>query len=178
MTKEETHMGFEVGIIDFAVYEDADEFIGMASVTLPDKNQKAITINGAGIGGDVEVPINGHYDAMTMDMSFRAYSPRVARLREHRIHQIELRIAQQNEDRVSGQIVTDAVKHVLVVIPKSASGGTVAPASSGDGKISFSVRYWATYINGAKLDEIDQLNRVDVINGVDYDEPVRRALGK
>ena len=169
---------FEVGTIDFATYEDADEFLGMASVKLPDKNQKTIAINGAGIGGDVEVPVNGHYDAMTLEMVFRCYTPRVARLREHRRHNIELRIAQQNEDRVAGQIVTDAVKHVFVVIPKSASGGTVAPASPGDMTVAFSVRYWATYVNGVKVDELDQFNRIDVVNGIDYDAPVRKALGK
>ena len=169
---------FEVGTIDFAVYEDSDEFVGMASVTLPDKNQKVVSMNGAGIGGDVEVPVNGHYDAMTLTMAFRNYSPRIARLREHRRHTIELRIAQQNEDRIAGQVVTDAVKHVFVVIPKSASGGTVAPASPGDMTVAFSVRYWATYVNGQKVDEIDQLNRIDIVNGIDYNAPVRRALGK
>ena len=169
---------FEVGTIDFAVYEDNDEFVGIASVTLPDKNQKVIPINGAGIGGDVEVPINGHYDAMTLTMAFKNYSPRVARLREHRRHNIELRIAQQNEDRIAGQLVQDAVKHVFVVVPKSASGGTVAPASPGDMNVAFSVRYWATFVNGTKVDELDPLNRVDIVNGIDYNAPVRRALGK
>ena len=169
---------YEVGTIDFAVYEDSDEFVGMASVTLPDKNQKVITVNGAGVGGDVEVPINGHYDAMVLTMAFKNYSPRVARLREHRRHNIELRVAQQNEDPVSGQLVTDAVKHVMVIVPKSASGGTVAPAAPGDMNIVSSVRYWATFVNGVKLDEIDQFNRVDIVNGIDYNAPVRRALGK
>ena len=169
---------FEVGTIDFAVYEDADEFVGMASVKLPDKIQKVITMNGAGIGGDVEVPVNGHYDAMTLEMTFRNYSPRVARLREHRRHNIELRVAQQNEDRIAGQVVTDAVKHVFVGIPKSATGGTVAPATAGDMTVAYSVRYWATFVNGTKVDELDQLNRIDIVNGIDYDAPVRKALGK
>lgn len=169
---------FEVGTIDFAVYEDAEEFVGMASVKLPDKNQKTITINGAGIGGDVEVPVNGHYDAMTLEMEFHNYSARVARLREHRRHNIELRVAQQNEDRVKGQIVQEAVKHVFAVIPKSASGGNVAPATASNTKVAFSVRYWAIYVDGQLVDEIDQLNRVDIINGIDYDAPVRKALGK
>ncbi len=169
---------FEVGTIDFAVYEDSDEFLGIASAKLLDKNQKVISMNGAGIGGDVEVPIVGHYDAMTLELVFRNYSHRVARLRQHEIHTLELRVAQQNEDRVKGQIVTDAVKHVFRVVPKSASGGNIAPASPSDTTLVFSVRYWATYINGKLVDEIDQLNRVDVVNGIDYDAPVRRALGK
>jgi len=169
---------YEVGTIDFAVYEDSIEFVGMASVTLPDKNQKVISMSGAGIGGDVEVPMVGHYDAMTLTLAFRTYTAKLAKLREHRRHQIELRIAQQNEDPVSGTLVTDAVKHVFVVVPKSASGGTVAPAAAGDANITFSVRYWATYINNIKVDEIDPLNRIDTVNGIDYSEPVRKALGK
>ena len=169
---------YEVGTIDFAVYEDATEFVGMASVTMPDKNQKVITMNGAGIGGDVEIPIVGHYDAMTLTLAFRTYTSKLAKLREHRRHNIELRVAQQNEDPVTGKLITDAVKHVFVVVPKSASGGTVAPAAAGDGNIVFSVRYWATFINNKRVDEIDQLNRIDVVNGVDYNAEVRKALGK
>ena len=171
-------MSFEVGTVDCAVYEGPTEFIGISSVKLPDKNQKTITISGAGIGGDVEVPVIGHYDAMTLEMNFRNYSPRVARLREHREHQIELRVAQQCEDPVLGQLVTEAVKHVFVVIPKGASGGTVAPASPSDITIAFSVRHWATYVNGKLLDEIGQLTRLDTVNGIDYNAPVRKALGK
>lgn len=169
---------YEVGTIDFAVYEDSTEFVGMANVQLPDKNQKVITMNGAGIGGDVEVPMAGHYDAMTLTLAFRTYTEKLATLREHRRHQIELRVAQQNEDPVSGTLMVDTVKHVFVVVPKSAAGGTVAPAAAGDGNIVFSVRYWATYINGKKVDEVDQLNRVDIVNGIDYNAPIRKALGK
>lgn len=55
---------------------------------------------------------------------------------------------------------------------------SIAPASPSDMEIEFSVRYWATYVDGVKMDEIDQLNRVDIINGIDYDAPVRKALGK
>ena len=169
---------YEVGTIDFAVYEDSVEFIGMANVTLPDKAQKVIPMNGAGIGGDVEVPIVGHYDAMTLILAFRNYTKRLSTLREHRTHQIELRVAQQGENPVAGTLVTDSVKHVFMAVPKKATGGTVAPAAPNDATIEFSVRYWATFINGEKVDEIDQLNRVDIVNGIDYNAEVRKALGK
>ncbi len=168
---------FEVGTIDFRVYEDANNYLGMASVKLPDRNQKVITLNGAGIGGDVEVPVNGNYDAMTMDMVFQNYSQKVATLREHRRHNIELRTADQVEDKLKGEIVTVPVKHVMIVVPKSASGGEIKTASQANTTVTVSVRYWATYINGEKVDELDPLNRIDIINGTDYDAPVRAALG-
>jgi len=169
---------YEVGTIDFAVYEDKTEFIGIANLKLPDKNQKTITMNGSGISGDVDIPVNGHYDSMALEMSFRAYSAKVAKLREQRRHKIECHICQQNEDPQQGQIIPDAVKHVFVVIPKGASGGTVAPASPMDTTVTFSVLYWAIYINGKKVDELDPLNRVEIISGIDYGAAVRKALGK
>lgn len=169
---------FEVGTIDYSVYEDATEFVGIANVQLPEKVQKSITMNGSGIGGDVEVPIRGSYDAMTLTISFRTFSEKVAALREPRRHQIELRIAQQSEDPINGTTPVNAVKHVFIGVPKSASGGTVAPASAADCNVTFSVRYWATYVDGKKVDEIDQLNRVDIVNGIDSNDPVRKALGK
>ena len=86
-------------------------------------------------------------------------------------------MAQQDEDVVAGEVVVRAVKHIFVVIPKSDKGGTVAPASPSNGSGEYAVRYWATYIDGKKVREIDPLNFKCEINGVDYLAPVRTALG-
>lgn len=42
----------------------------------------------------------------------------------------------------------------------------------------FAVRYWATYIDGKKVREIDPLNFICLIDGTDYLADVRKALGK
>ena len=52
-------------VINFACYEDAKDFLGLASVTLPDVDFIIATISGAGIAGNVEAPIIGHMNAMT-----------------------------------------------------------------------------------------------------------------
>jgi len=169
---------FDVGTIDFAVYEDADEFVGIAQVTLPDRNQKTIQIEGAGIGGTVTFPVPGQYDAMEMAFEFKAFSKKVARMREHRMHTISLYIAQAAEDTVAGRVFTESVKIVLVVVPQGTTGGTVKPASSSDTKVKVAVRSIAIYIGGELVDEVDQLNRRDVVNGIDYGAEVRKALGQ
>ena len=164
--------------INFAVYEDSTEFLGMSKVTLPDVTMLTQSINGAGLAGNIESVLLGHFEAMTLGLAFRNTTKQVVRLTEPRRHNIDLRIAQQDEDTVKGQVVVRKVKHVLVVIPKSTKGGTVAPASPTDGSGEYAVRYWATYIDGKKVQEIDQMNFICYINGVDYLEPVRKALGK
>ena len=140
-------------IINFKVYEDSVEYVGMAQATLPDLT------------------------ALTLGLNFRTVTDQSVKLSEPRRHTIDLRVAQQDEDVVAGKVVVRAVKHILVVIPKSDKGGSVAPAAPSNGSGEYAVRYWATYIDGKKVREVDQLNFICYVNGTDYLADVRKALG-
>ena len=169
---------FDESVINFAVYEDSVEYVGMAGVTLPNLAATVQTLSGAGIAGNVEVPVLGHYDVMSLTLNFRTTTEHSVRLSEPRRHNIDLRMAQQIEDTVAGEVKVQSIKHVLVVVPKTDTGGTVAPAAPTNGSGEYSVRYWATYIDGAKVREIDPLNFICEVNGVDYLADVRKAIGK
>lgn len=169
---------FDESVINFAVYEDSVEYVGMAGVTLPNLAAIVQTLSGAGIAGNVEVPVLGHYDVMSLTLNFRTTTEHSVRLSEPRRHNIDLRMAQQIEDTVAGEVKVQRIKHVLVVVPKTDTGGTVAPAAPTNGSGEYSVRYWATYIDGAKVREIDPLNFICEVNGVDYLADVRKAIGK
>lgn len=169
---------FDESVINFAVYEDSVEYVGMAGVTLPNLAAIVQTLSGAGIAGNVEVPVLGHYDVMSLTLNFRTTTEHSVRLSEPRRHNIDLRMAQQIEDTVAGEVKVQSIKHVLVVVPKTDTGGAVAPAAPTNGSGEYSVRYWATYIDGAKVREIDPLNFICVVNGVDYLADVRKAIGK
>ena len=169
---------FDESVINFAVYEDSVEYVGMAGVTLPNLAAIVQTLSGAGIAGNVEVPVLGHYDVMSLTLNFRTTTEHSVRLSEPRRHNIDLRMAQQIEDTVAGEVKVQSIKHVLVVVPKTDTGGSIAPAAPTNGSGEYSVRYWATYIDGAKVREIDPLNFICEVNGVDYLADVRKAIGK
>lgn len=164
--------------ISFAVYEDSVEYAGLASATLPDISALTQSISGAGIAGNIEAVVLGHFDAMTLTLNFRQMTEHAVKLSEPRRHNIDLRVAQQIEDTVAGTIGVQNVKHIFVVIPKRTSPGGVSPATPGNGSGEYAVRYWATYIGGVKVLEIDPLNFIYQVNGVDYLADVKRALGK
>jgi hypothetical protein len=136
------------------------------------------SIQGAGISGNVEAVILGHFDAMTVGLNFRITTPQSVQLSEPRRHTLDLRVANQYEDPVAGELQVKREKHVLVVIPKTTTGGTIAPASPANGSGEYAVRYWATYLDGEKVREIDPFNMICYIDGVDYLADVRTALGK
>lgn len=168
----------DVSVINFAVYEDSKEYLGAAEATLPDLNALTQTISGAGIAGNMESVILGHLDAMTLSLKFRSVTGQIMRLAEPRSHKLDLRIAQQDNDPATGTTGVKPLKHVFVVVPKSVKGGTVAPAAPTNASGDYAVSYWATYIDGKKVLEVDPANFIYVVNGVDYLAPVRKALGK
>ncbi len=165
-------------VINFQVYENATEYYGMAEVTLPEISNITSEVKGAGISGTFESVILGHLEAMTLTLNFRTLVKDAIALLEPRDHQIDLRVAQQDKDTVSGQTKVVAMKHVLLVKPKKLSPGKVAPASPADASGEYGVTYWATFIDGVKTLEIDILNFIYFVNGTDYLADVRKALGK
>ena len=165
-------------IINFAVYENAVEYYGMAEVTLPEITNLTEEVKGAGISGTFESVVLGHLEAMSLTLNFRTLVKDAISLLEPRDHVIDLRAAQQSKDTVSGKTVVTPVKHVMVVKPKKLSPGKVAPASAADASGEYAVTYWALYIDGEKVLEIDILNFIYKVNNTDYLAEVRAALGK
>lgn len=171
-------MKIENGTVNFAVYEDSTEFYGMAEVALPEISTKAEEITGAGIAGAFNGAFVGQTEAMTLTLNFRSTTKDAIKLAAPIKHQLDLRAAQQSWDNTAGKFVQQAIKHVLIATPTKISPGKLAPASSTEGSNEFSVIYYATFIDGQKCLEIDVLNSIYFVDGVDYLEDVRKALGK
>lgn len=171
-------MKIENGITNFGVYEDATEFYGMAEVTLPEIAHMTEEVKGAGISGSFNGAFVGHIEPMTLGLNFRTVTRDAIRLAEPRNHQLDLRAAQQSWDNIAGKYIQTAVKHVLIVSPTKFAPGKLAPASPAEASGEYSATYYATYIDNVKVLEIDILNFIYFVNGVDYLADVRKALGK
>lgn len=171
-------MKLDNGVINFAVYEGANEYLGMAEVTLPEIATKTEEISGAGIAGAFSGAYIGHIEPMTLTLNFRSVTEAAVQLMEPRTHQIELRAAQQRWNSTSGKNEVDKIKHVLSVVPLKYAPGKVAPSSPADSSGEYSASYYALFINGKKMIEIDIINFIYYINGIDYLADVRQALGK
>lgn len=164
-------------VINSKIYEDGNEYLGIADVTLPDIGYLTQTISGAGIAGNIDTAVIGHIEAMKMSMSFRTTTRECIRLTEPRMHTIDIRVAQQEEDTVTRQIKVTSVKHVMVIMPTGYKSGKLSPASPSNGSGDYSVRVWKTYIDGKPVLEVDPANYKFVVNGIDYLAEVRAALG-
>jgi len=167
------------GIINYAVYEDGKEYLGMANVQLPDQVNKKLTVNGAGIPGDIDIPVVGHKDAMTCKFTFTDVNEQTYKICETRRHLIDIRAAHEQYDSVSGEIKVVAYKHVMELIPTGRTSGTVSPSSMQGSSVDFSVLSVKDYIDGTLVNDFEPINFKDIdASGTDRLASVRTALGK
>lgn len=165
-------------VIAYEMYEDGIQHMGTTEVQLPDLEFLTQELSGAGIAGKIDEIITGNMEKMSTTFNFRTVGRWTSRLLEPRIHNIDLRVAQQYMDTEDATTNISNVKHVMRVKPKKISLGKLSAASTADASGEYSVFYYAMYADGKTMTEIDPLNCKCVINGVDYFEKVRKALGK
>lgn len=165
-------------VISYSVYEDGTEYLGMSEVTLPEISWITSELSGAGISGKIDEVVLGHLEAMSATFNFRTVTDAAIKLNEPRVHNIDLRVAQQKYNTRTSATGVKRVRHVMKMKPKKFSPGKVAPASTADASGEYSVFYYAMYIDDKKKTELDPLNFICVINGKDYLADVRKALGK
>lgn len=148
------------GIIDFAVYENGTEYLGLAKVGLPASQNKTLTVNGAGFPGDVDMPIPGAKNAQHVTIDFVDMQTSAYILAEERIHDLDLRHVHEEYDPKTRQIEKHLIKENMRVYPISRGGGDVAPASAQNVTNEFSVISRKEYIDGKVAGEYDPFNGV------------------
>lgn len=167
------------GTIDFAVYENGSEYLGLASITLPTMQNKTLTVNGAGIPGDITLPVPGHRSAMTVTIKFLDNPQAAYKLAEQRVHILDLRIAKERYNSTGGKIDVDAYKAVLEVLPITSTPGDIAPASQQGTSNEYSCLSFKQYINDELVTDYEPLNYIDIdSSGNDNLALVRTALGR
>lgn len=170
--------GIDEGVINAAVYRDGKRLLGIAKITMPDKVSKTFTMNGLGIGGDIDIPVVAARDAMKMKIEFRNANEAAYALAEERMHLVDLRVIHQNLNYSEGEVGESNHKFVVKIFPISFSGGDIETAKPQGVSGEFSVFSIKEYIGDKLVSHIDPVNMIDIDHtGKDRAEAIRRGLG-
>ena len=164
-------------LINFRVYEEGNDLLGVADATLPNLEAMTETITGAGIAGEVDSPTLGHYGSMTASLNFRTITKSVTKLAGQKAHSLELRGSQQIYDAGNGEYKTQRVKVAVKAIPKSVTLGNLNVGAQTETAQEFEVTYLKLWLDDKVEAEIDKFNFIARIGEVDYLADVRRDLG-
>ncbi len=164
-------------LINFRVYEDGADLLGVADVELPSLDAMTETVKGAGIAGEVDSPVLGHFGSMTLKLNWRTVTRPTANLAQPKVHNLDLRGAIQVMNAGAGEYRVAPLKVTVRCIPKKTELGKLDVGAKSDASNEFEVVYISVTLDGEKIIEIDKYNYICVINGTDYLKQVRAALG-
>lgn len=166
-------MSKSVAVIADRLLCDNRDVADAVKCTLPEIKWITAALSGAGIGGNIEIPLQGMAEAMSFQVDLRGVgADNVGLLLVPGVRSLELRF---NRDRFdsNGQIVKAGTKIFLSGMNTSLSPGTIQRASAMESGATFSVIRYRWVEDGQELFLIDQLNQRYKANGVDYSDYYR-----
>lgn len=165
------------GHIDYLMYKNGGALIGVAKVKVPTIKYKTVNATGAGVMGDVTIPLAGMVEPMTANIEFSSVTDAIVELGTNEWHDVVLYAADQYFDSVTRTEELEQNRFEMSIRPTEINQGTIQTASAADASGTYSVCKYTVYKDGNKVMDIDQFNQVHEVNGVDNAAKVRKALG-
>ncbi len=162
-------------IHSFRVYSNGD-IVGVGEeISLPAIENKTTTISGAGILGEIDSVAEGHVSAMGQELPFNALSPEYFDVVEkiNKGADITIRGALQYRDAATGTKNTMGIKVTERGTVKTITPGSIKNAEAMSSGMTVNLNYLKIEIDGKEKLEIDKLNMIYKVNGVDLLKKIR-----
>ncbi|MGG1650110.1 phage major tail tube protein [Paenibacillus sp. NRS-1780] len=168
-----------VKLVGMAIYANGSSTdFSTGDITLPNFTPLTDTLSGAGILGELDIPTPGHYGSLELGIAWRTIDKDAFGLIGTKLKSLEIRGAFTEFSTTSGELETRAVKIVVKGIGKGIDLGTFAQNATTGTATTLEVTYIKVFIDGVAVIELDKLNSVSRINGVDDLFDINKALGK
>ena len=153
-------------INDFNVYDDGNRLVGIGEeVTLPDIEMMSETVIEP--GGEVDSPTIGQFASGQVEIPFQSLTQGTFDMMNPlKAVNLTLRASQQEMDG-NGNIVFVGIRAVFRGRPKTLTAGSIKKGSGTGTSIAIEWTYYMLEIDGKKVVEIDKLNSVFKVNGID-----------
>lgn len=163
---------------DFRIFANSSpDLKGVADLQLPSLDAMTETVNGAGIAGEYEAPNLGHFQSMKFTLNWRMITDELTEFLSLGDVQVDCRLANQEYDQTSGAYQFKA-NRVVVKGPVTKNDlGKAAKGSPYEGSTEIEVKYLKLERDGKTLLELDKVNYIYKVNGVDLLADLRKALG-
>ena len=177
MSKNITSASIPEVINNFRVYNgDGNDLIGItAEMSLAALNNLTAEIRGAGIAGSYNTPVIGQYESMQQEVPFRImYKDMAEMMNPLKPTRINVCGAIQITDKATGVARMCGFRYVAGGHCVASNPGTMRPGNPMNSTLTVEETYVLIEIDGEKVVEIDKLNNICRIDGVDLLEEVRR----
>lgn len=162
-------------IIDFNIYGDGERLVGAGSeLELPTASMMTSTLTGCGLGGEIDLPTLGKFQSIEQELPFTMlHSSFVDFLDTTKPCALTFRGAAQILDR-EGITTERGCRVVERGVPKEFKPGKAKMGEAMDTSTKLELFYLMIEVDGENMLEIDKLNNVYKVRGVDQMANVRK----
>lgn len=159
---------------DFNVFNDGQSYLGLCTeLTLPKLTRKMEEFSAAGVG---PVKLDMGSEPLEIEHSYGGIMPDIlAQFGAPKIDAVMLRFAGAYQRDDTAEV--DAVEIVVRGRHEEIDQGSAKKGDVTEKKIKSALTYYKEMINGQDIIEIDLLNKIFIVNGVDIYAAHRRAMG-
>ncbi|MCL2894315.1 MULTISPECIES: phage major tail tube protein [Brenneria] len=160
------------------LFNDGMSYMGIASaVTLPKLTRKLENYRGGGMNGAAPVDFGLEDEALSMEWTLGGLADETVwgQYAAPGAAAVPLRFTGSYQRDDTGEIA--AVEVVMRGRHKEIDGGESKQGEDTETKISTQCTYYKLTIDGKEMIEIDTINMIERVNGVDTLEQHRRAIG-
>ena len=161
---------------NFNIYDDkAKKLIGVSGeVELPELEAITDTLEGCGVLGEIEDPVTGQFSSATIKIPFAVlYESLFSILNTTKPPQLTLRASMQCMDPSTGETDYYPVKIVVRGKAKTTTMGKVVKGKKMEAEVEMEILYIKVQINNKTAIELDKLNSVFILIGVDMMAKIR-----
>ncbi|MDR3361310.1 MAG: phage major tail tube protein [Desulfovibrio sp.] len=159
------------------IYRDGADQLGVGTVELPNFEFMTESIAGLGIGGEMDMPVIGHFKSQTIKITWNTVNDNTISLLQPLAHHLDIRGSMQEYDPGTGKFVNKPVKVVVRAIPKTSGIGKFEPGKKMDPETEMEISYLKLWLGGKERVEMDKFNLIFRVNGSDALADVRANLG-
>lgn len=164
-------------INNFNVYNDANRVVGTTGeIKLPSLQAITAAVSGAGILGEYNTAILGHFQSLNQVVPFRMIDKDYfGMLNTGEQSKLVLRSSIQQRNReTGGTLSTQAMRVVFRGHPTGSDMGTVKIGDLMNASITMEVTYLLIEMGGVTMLELDKLNSIYKVNGKDLLADIRK----
>ncbi len=157
----------------YKLYNEDNVLLGTTQLDLPEIAMLTTEVKGADVAGAIDMPIIGLVSAMSTKFNLRTVTKDAAKLMDCDRQHLECRIAIQVVE--DGKHIFKQHKFIFEGFFKNLTPGKISVGETQDRALDFETIYFKEIFDNEELLEVDKLNLIYKVMGVDKLEAARQA---
>jgi len=168
-------------VTNYSVFKDGHRLIGLANITLPDLKNLADDLKGSGIFGQINMPIQAHFDSYSVTFNWLSIDDDAIFATLQNGAQLDAWAAVQFHDTGTNQIIHRGWRFIMGTVPKGINFGKLEVGTKGEPVTEYELISYTVKRDDVIVCQIDKENAIcrwwDGIQLVDVGQPIRQLIG-